>query len=122
MAQEIIQMNENNREELFSQMYDNSYYTIIGVGGDINEWIDGYTKLLEKENIGKLEKFIVFTGKDMNRHYGLYDSVAYKDDLTFLAFPLDGLDTGKLAMFKLYMKDRWFDDICDNNRAKLGGD
>ena len=44
----------------------------------------------------------------------------YPDDITFLAFPLDGLDIGKLAMFKLKMGDRWFDDIIDNNADREG--
>ena len=28
---------------------------------------------------------------------------------------LDGLDVGKLAIFKLQMGDRWFDDVVDND-------
>ena len=35
-----------------------------------------------------------------------------------MAFPLDGLDVNKLAMFKLQMRDRWFDDIVDNNARR----
>lgn len=39
----------------------------------------------------------------------------FKNDLKFLAFPLDGLNVGKLAMFKLKMGDRWSDDIIANS-------
>ena len=35
-------------------------------------------------------------------------------DLTVLTFPLEGLHLGKLALFRLRMEDRWFDDIIDN--------
>lgn len=100
--------------------YKGSYYTITGTGGDINEWKKGYQDLLDKENIGKIKEWIEFTGEDMNSKYGLTGDNAYDSGLHFLAFPLDGLDVGKLAIFKLKMQDRWFDDIVDNNRSREG--
>ena len=51
----------------------------------------------------------------MNMEYGLTGDNAYPDDLTFLMFPLTGLNMGRLAIFKILMSDRWFDDIVDNN-------
>ena len=36
----------------------------------------------------------------------------------FLAFPLDGLNVNKLAILKLQLGDRWFDDIVDNLKNK----
>ena len=99
----------------FEKLYAGSWYTITGVGGDINEWKNGYQDLLDGLNIGKIKEWAEFTGTEMNVYYGLTDNNAYKDDLHFLAFSLDGLDGRKLAMFKLQMQDRWFDDIVDNN-------
>ena len=100
----------------FEEMYEGSWYTITGAGGDINEWKQGYERLMIKEGIGTPKEWVSFKGKDMNDYYGLVGSVAYLDDLTFLAFPLTDLEQGKLIYFKLRMGDRWFDDIVDNNR------
>ncbi len=102
-------------EEVLKEAYSGSFYTITGAGGDLEEWRQGYQELLDKEGIGKIKKWIDFTGRQMNEVYGLTGNNAYPDDLHFLAFSLDGLHVGKLAMFKLKMKDRWFDDIIDNN-------
>ena len=106
---------------MFNEMYNGSYYTIVGCGGDLKEWTDGYEKMLREEGIGCPVKWVQFTGKDMNEFYKLKGNVAYDDDIQFLAFPLDGLDVGKLAMFKLTMQDRWFDDIVENNRDAMQG-
>ncbi len=54
----------------------------------------------------------------MNMNYGLIGNNAYQDNLTCLMFPLDGLNAGRLAMFRLRMGDKWFDDIVDNNRRR----
>ena len=102
--------------DLLDKAYNGSYYTIIGAGGDLQEWKDGYQELLNKEGIGTIKEWITFTGSDMNTKYNLTGDNAYPNDLTFLAFPLDGLEIGKLAIFKIRMQDRWFDDIVDNNR------
>lgn len=104
--------------EIFEKAYNGSYYTIVGCGGSLDDWKDGYTKMLNENGIGTPTEWISFTGRDMNEVYGLTGDNAYKDDLHFLAFPLDGLDVGRLAIFKLVCGDRWFDDIVDNNRRR----
>lgn len=104
----------------FEQAYKGSYFTIEGAGGDLEEWMNGINELLAESSIGQVETFYTFTGEDMNNYYGLTGSNRYPDDLTFLAFPLDNLDIGKLAMFKLRMGARWFDDIVDNNAHREG--
>ena len=106
------------RNELLRKAYEGSYYTISGVGGDEHEWKDGYARMLEERGIGKISMWIEFCGKDMNDEFHLTGNNSYPDDLHFLAFPLDGLDAGKLAIFKLQMGDRWFDDIVDNDRRR----
>jgi len=94
--------------------YEGSWYTIIGAGGDLKEWMNGYEELMKKQGIGKPSGWYTFSGSDVNITFRPIGHHRFKSDLTFLAFPLDGLDIGKLAIFKLQMQDRWFDDIIDN--------
>ena len=75
----------------FEKMYDGSWYTITGVGGDETEWKNGYQDMLTKAGIGTIREWVAFTGDEMNRYYGLTDNNAYPCDRHFLAFPLDGL-------------------------------
>ena len=104
--------------ELFKNAYDGAYYTITGAGGRIEDWKEGYDKLLQERGIGKASAWYQFTGKDMNEHYHLTGNNRYPDDLTFLCFPLDGLHVGRLAFFKMAMRDRWFNDIVDNDARR----
>lgn len=104
--------------KLLEEAYKENYYTITGAGGDLKTWKEGYQELLDKEEIGTITKWISFTGKDMNDKYHLTRDNRYPDDLHFLAFSLDNLDLGKLAIFKTRMRDRWFDDIVDNNSSR----
>ena len=104
--------------EMFKEMVDGSWYTITGAGGDLNEWKTGYQEMLDEEGIGKIKEWREFSGKEMNNEYHLTGRNAYPNNLHFLAFPLDGLEVGKLAMFKLRMQDRWFDDIVWNNARR----
>lgn len=106
------------RNEMLRKAYEGSYYTITGAGGDLQKWKDGYAEMLAERGIGAITKWIEFTGKDMNDEFGLTGTNRYPDDLHFLAFPLDGLDDSRLAIFKLQMQDRWFDDIVDNNARR----
>lgn len=107
-----------NTKELFEKMYNGSYYTITGAGGDLQEWKDGYTDMLKEQGIGEITEWFEFSGADMNEIYQLNGNNRYPADLHFMAFPLDGLNVSKLAMFKLKMGDRWFDDIVNNNRYR----
>ena len=99
----------------FEKMYNGSYYTITGAGGDLQEWKDGYAEMFREQGIGEIKEWEHFTGKEMNDEFGLTGDNRYPDDFNFLAFPLDGLEIGMLAIFKIRMRDRWFDDIVDNN-------
>lgn len=96
-----------------------SWYTIIGAGGDLQEWVKGYEDLLKEEGIGKPVAWYKTTGGEVNAFAGgdVESCDQFKKSLVFLFFPLDGLHVGKLALFKLRMQDRWFDDIIDNMRA-----
>lgn len=103
------------KNELLKKAYEGSYYTIIGAGGDLEEWKHGYSELLAESGIGSVKEWISFKGSDMNKEFGLTGSNMYDPSLTFLAFPSDGLNVGRLAIFKLQMEDHWFDDIVENN-------
>jgi len=112
-------LNESKVKTINSSMldtlYNDSWYTIEGAGGDLNDWVNGYQEMFDKENIGTIQEFVTFSGKDMNEYYELSGRNRYPDNFTFLAFPLNGLNMSKLAIFKLRMGDRWFDDIVDNS-------
>lgn len=117
-TRQIREVTPDNREEVFNAAYDGSYYTILGCAGDLNEWTAGCQELLEARGIGTPKEFVTFKGADMNEIYGLTGNNAYDEGLTFLMFPLDGLDVPKLAIFRLQAGDKWFDDIVDNNRRR----
>ena len=97
--------------------YEGSYYTICGCGGDLKEWTDGYSNLMHEAGIGRPSRFFITKGKDVNDTFGIWAD-PFPPELKILMFPLDGLNVGKLAMFKLQMGDRWFDDIIDNAKAR----
>lgn len=107
MSQTVI----NATEKDLNKLYNGSAYTIIGVGGDINEWIEGYNQLLKENGIGTPAQWYKFSGRQVNQHYKFN---FFNDDVTFLAFSLKGLNINKLAIFKIKMGDRWFDDVIDN--------
>lgn len=105
-------------EVSFEDMYNGNFYTIIGAGGSLEDWVKGYNEMLVEQGIGTPVYWVTFKGAEMNQHYGLTGDNRYPDDLNFLAFPLNGLNVGKLAMFKLKMEDRWNRDIVDNNAQR----
>jgi hypothetical protein len=117
-------MQEVTTYEEFSAL--GSAYTITGAGGDLQEWTNGYQKLLVAAGIlkeGQELKWHTWKGAVMNKVFGLTGDNAYPDDLTFLAFGLenDNLAIGPLAMFKLQNGDRWLDDIISNNQYRQNG-
>ena len=110
------QSKDGIRKVNLQEAYNGSYYTITGAGGDLKAWVEGYNKMLAEQKIGRHREWFTAKGKEINTQYGLTGRNAFKARLSFLFFPLDDLDIGKLAIFKLRMGDRWFDDIVDNSR------
>ena len=45
--------NSNIAKANLQEAYNGSYYTILGAGGDLQEWVDGYNQMLAEEGIGK---------------------------------------------------------------------
>lgn len=113
----LVYLNDSDSEKL-EELRNTSAFTIEGAGGDLNDWMKGINELLAEKNIGQVDTFYTFSGKLMNDTYNLTGSNRYPDDFTFLCFKLDGLDIGKLAMFKLQFGARWLDDIIDNNLVR----
>lgn len=110
-----------NMIDLFKKAFRGSYYTIVGCGGNLQEWKDGYADILRREEVGTIKEWIQFTGKDLNDTFGLTGSNAYPSDLNILAFDLtDITNVGKLAMLKLQLQDRWFDDMVTNDLCREG--
>lgn len=98
--------------------FEGSYYTILGAGGDLTEWVNGYNGLLQEAGIGTPAEWFTTTGKAINDYaaakVGTVTNPYFADNLTALMFRLDGLHAGRLAVFKLRNQDRWFDDIVNN--------
>lgn len=108
---------------------DGSWYTIRGAGGEISDWPErivfalnevasGLPGVNEGQGIGTPVAFYTTLGETVNRFAGegLADEWYFQPDLPFLMFPLDGLDMGRLAIFRLLMGDTWFDDMIQNMR------
>ena len=70
--------------------------------------------MLEDQGIGKIMRWEIFTGLDMNDEYCLSGTSRYVDNMQFLAFPREGLDIEKLEAFRSTMGDEWFDEIERN--------
>lgn len=104
--------------------YKGSHYFIAGCGGPLEDWVSGYQKLFDEEGIGMPVSWFKTTGREVNafgeRKIGgpLASRDKFPEDLTCLMFPLDGLNVGALAMFRLRMRDRWFDDVIGNLRTR----
>jgi hypothetical protein len=105
-------------KKIFLEAYNGSYYTIIGCGGNLEEWKEAYTKFLHDSNIGELTEndWIEFSGKDLTEIFELTGDNAYNANLQCLAFSLKNItNITALSIMKVYQNDRWFDDIVDND-------
>lgn len=96
------------------EAYNNSYYTIEGAGGDLQDWVKWFNNELVKEKIGKPVAWYTAKGSQVNKEFGLKGKWAYPPNFTFLFFPLDGL-SNEISTFKLIHRNRWFDDIINNS-------
>lgn len=96
-----------------------SFYTICGAGGPLDEWVEGLTEELVKAGVGTPEAWYKTTGAAVNYYVKpRRPSDAFPSDLVILMFSLDGLNVGPLAMVKIMMADRWFDDLIQNIRRR----
>lgn len=100
------------REDV-AKAYEGSYYFIAGTGGDLQEWVNGYNGLMRENEIGEPVEWLQVTGAVINLFALDKKGKVRPED----QFP-DDLAVGRLAIFKLQMQDRWFDDVIDNMRSK----
>lgn len=99
-----------------------SYYTILGVGGDMQEWVDGYAKMLTEAHVGVPARWLHTTGAAVNAYVTREGGTLHPDDtfpvdLNILLFSLEHLAVVPLAMFRLGMGDWWFDDLVASMRV-----
>jgi len=84
------------------------WYVITGAGGDINDWIIGYNKLLAQFGVGQPMEWYHCNGALFDATFGLQGDDAYQPDISFLFFPLNGLDVEKLRAFQKENPDDGF--------------
>lgn len=105
-------------EQEIKEVYNNSYSTILGAGGDLQEWVNGITEWMKENNFGEMSNIVTFKGKDVNKIWDLKDNNKLPNDLTILAWSNDKIDLNKYCISRMQMGIRWFDDIIDNSIAK----
>lgn len=96
------------------ELRDRNYEFLIlqGCGGELSEWVDGFTKMLKDEGIAK-DSF------SFDEVYSFQNN-----NLTNIAFALNNkdLDISKLAMFRLKIRETfgamWLSDYIDNGYIK----
>lgn len=87
---------------------DYDFFVLQGCGGDLEEWVDGITNMLK-------ENGIVPDSFSFDEIYSFE-----KDGTTSIALALNNknIDIGKLAMFRLSIRDEfgamWLSDYIDN--------
>lgn len=111
----FVKVPENREEEHLKEFENNSTFTFEGIDIKDKSGAKDFEKLA-REKAGFKEKEMIgywFKGSVMNRVYGLTESNAYPEDLTFLAIP-----NLYNPVFKMMIGARWFDDIVHNNSIK----
>lgn len=99
-----------------------SYYTIRGAGGDLSDYARHVAEFLVGQQVGDPTSWWTTSGAHVNEYarrvHGaeIHPDDLFPADLTFLMFPLDGLDVGRLAVQRVVLRDVWFDDMIANMR------
>jgi len=101
--------------DMLEELYNDNSFTFEGLAIESLDQLIDYLKDHFKNDI---EEVIIYDtlGKVMNEHYNLIGGNRYPDDLNIVSLKLDNFDDlGKLAMLKIRIGARWFNDIVDNN-------
>lgn len=95
--------------EILEQALKGSYYTIVDAGEAVEECLDIYIDTIG----GTPDYFVLTTGAKVNAFAATKGKVVepFRDDLTVLMFPLDGLDLQNLITCMIGNVDSWFDDV-----------
>ena len=111
-------MNKEIKKITSKNDFEGSWYTIAGAGGDLQEWVDGYEKLLQASGIEKPVEWYTCKGRDLNKAFRLKGRQCFSETLSFLFFSLDGMSVSRLAPFKIRHGDFWLSDLIQNARWK----
>lgn len=116
MKYQLIDANPDD----FTYLYNTSAFTIEGLTTD-EESMNQLIEMLSRYGVRENPEIYVVKGSLMNRYYNLIKD-PYKDELNIVAIPTTQFkDVSKLAIFKMKIGARWFDDIVDNNRMHENG-
>ena len=115
----IERLTDENYSSKLDELYNGSALTFEGVvPEEVPLWI-GFFK--DFTNVNEDVTAYLFSGKMMNDKYGLTGDNAYPDELNILSVPLDAFENaGKIALPRMQIGGRWFDDIVDNNARREG--
>lgn len=110
-------INVTSKEQL-DELYNQSALTWEGLCSDeqnladVERWLKEHDALIADTEVTAH----IITGKLMNDTYSLTGSNAYPDDLTIIA--IMDIYYAKIAIPRLSVGGRWFDDIIDNNARR----
>ena len=110
----LVQVPPKRVEEMFNEFYNKSMFTFEGIDIKDKKGMKLLTEHLQERGVEDPMGYW-FDGKTMNEHFGLTESNAYPESVTFLVIP-DFYDSA----FKMAFggKARWFDDIVSNNTIR----
>ena len=109
----ITEITEENRKEVFKNLYDTWAATIIGLNPADVEVLEFFVK--EHGGLTEDAEIVHFTGKDMNELFALVKD-PYPADLN--CYAISGkhiVNVNALALPMRQLGMRWFTDIVDNN-------
>lgn len=91
---------------------------VLGTGGDLNDWVNGISNILQKENIVK-DGVDTFTSASVIT--GNIRGVGGRKDLLLIFNPEANVQVGKLAMWRLRFGDiSWLEDYTVNYAKDFG--
>ena len=109
----ITDITEENRKEVFKNLYDTWAATIIGLVPSDVEVLEFFVK--EHGGLTADAEIVHFVGKDMNKLFDLVKD-PYPEDLN--CYAISGKHIVNVNALALPMRElgmRWFTDIVDNN-------
>lgn len=109
----IIEVTEENRKEIFKNLYSTWAATILGLVQSDVEVLEFFVK--EHGGLTADAEIVHFTGKDMNELFDLVKD-PYPEDLN--CYAISGKHIVNVNALALPMRElgmRWFTDIVDNN-------
>ena len=119
MNNSIYKKEEVTTKEKLNELYKSSALTFTGIIADdknlneIIEWIKKYSEISQPLPI------YIIKGKVMNQNYRLTGVNAYNDNLTLISIKTEDIkEVNKIAISRLEVGGRWFDDIVDNNARR----